>query len=61
VGAACQSQDACVLYAACDPTALTCVAKKNIGGACAADEDCLNGLACPNAACAVRPDGPVCP
>lgn len=61
VGAACHSQDACVLFAGCDPTALTCVAKKGIGGVCASDSDCLNGLACPNGTCAVRPTNPVCP
>jgi hypothetical protein len=61
VGAACQSEDACVLYAACDPTALTCVARKGIGGACAVESDCLNGLACANGACAVQAAAAVCP
>jgi hypothetical protein len=62
VGAACQSNGACLAYARCDATTMTCVARGGVDAACTTTADtCLETLSCVAGRCALPPANPVCP
>lgn len=60
-GGECPKHVECAWFERCDVVSLKCVAKGAVGSACAADDDCLDPLACVNGACGVPTTSRVCP